>query len=59
MDNIKEYVVNYKPNRIPIVSGLEQWDFGQYFSSSVGKLNELYKLAKNVANQYKNESKID
>lgn len=30
MDNIKEYVVIYKPNRIPIVSGLEQWDFGQY-----------------------------
>lgn len=30
MDNIKEYVVNYKPNRIPIVSGLEQWDYGQY-----------------------------
>lgn len=30
MDNIKEYVVMYKPNKIPIVSGLEQWDFGQY-----------------------------
>ena len=30
MDNIKEYIVKYKPNRIQIVSGLEQWDYGQY-----------------------------
>lgn len=42
-----------------IYNAEHRWDFGQYFSSSVGKLNELYKLAKNVANQYKNESKIE
>lgn len=42
MDNIKEYIVKYKPNRIPIVTGLQQWDYGQHLIIQGIPLDELY-----------------